>query len=147
MGTGKASELQAGPGPIDSLQNGLLASFSSFTSLGIRAHRRLYPGKLAADYQIPLWWTRVLVVLAGRSYPFPFPSPGTNDSKDHREYPIPETLGTAGGALSPYGNLRSQLVEFQTFACQPASQLFQPKGCIRTTLFGPTLVVRLGGGG
>eukprot|EP00668_Euglena_longa_P010719 GGOE01012996.1.p1 GENE.GGOE01012996.1~~GGOE01012996.1.p1 ORF type:complete len:523 (-),score=81.72 GGOE01012996.1:163-1731(-) len=54
-------------GAIDSLQNGLLASFSSFTSLGIRYYRKSHPEQLpfwcTADYQLPLWCTQILVVL------------------------------------------------------------------------------------
>eukprot|EP00667_Euglena_gracilis_P001673 EG_transcript_1672 len=50
-------------GTVDSLQNGLLASFSSFANLGIRYYRRRHPGRLPADYQVPLRYTRVLVVL------------------------------------------------------------------------------------
>eukprot|EP00668_Euglena_longa_P026297 GGOE01032915.1.p1 GENE.GGOE01032915.1~~GGOE01032915.1.p1 ORF type:complete len:477 (-),score=100.58 GGOE01032915.1:163-1593(-) len=50
-------------GTVDSLQNGLLASFSSFATLGIRYYRKAHPGRIPADYQLPLWCTRILVVL------------------------------------------------------------------------------------
>lgn len=49
-------------GSIDSLQNGLLASFSSFAKIGIVYYRRAYPGRLPADYQLPLPIARLVVV-------------------------------------------------------------------------------------
>lgn len=50
-------------GVIDSLQNGLVGSSTSFFTLGLRYYRRRYPGRLPADYQLPLIYTRILVVL------------------------------------------------------------------------------------
>lgn len=49
-------------GVVDTLQNGLLLSCSSLVKLGIRYHRRWYPDHLPADYQMPLRYTRLMVV-------------------------------------------------------------------------------------